>query len=114
MAVRRNLVTCRHLEAEQERAFLSGIAVKQRSLCSRRQGSRACTPGDFVGRCDVVRAAGRALRRRGAGGKGERTRRDRENKLFHRSEEHTSEHQSLMRNSYAVFCLKKTKNKHKK
>src|SRR3546814_9507337 len=30
-----------------------------------------------------------------------------------RSEEHTSELQSLMRNSYAVFCLKKkTKNKH--
>src|SRR3546814_7723168 len=26
-----------------------------------------------------------------------------------RSEEHTSEHQSLMRNSYAVFCLKKKK-----
>src|SRR3546814_10870731 len=25
-----------------------------------------------------------------------------------RSEEHTSEHQSLMRHSYAVFCLKKT------
>src|SRR3546814_6841539 len=24
-----------------------------------------------------------------------------------RSEEHTSEHQSLMRNSYAVFCMKK-------
>src|SRR3546814_5939250 len=30
-----------------------------------------------------------------------------------RSEEHTSELQSLMRNSYAVFCLKK-KNKHAK
>src|SRR3546814_4508251 len=30
-----------------------------------------------------------------------------------RSEEHTSELQSLMRNSYAVFCLKK-KNKEKK
>src|SRR3546814_3211258 len=30
----------------------------------------------------------------------------------HRSEEHTSELQSLMRNSYAVFCLKKNK-KHK-
>src|SRR3546814_10210747 len=29
-----------------------------------------------------------------------------------RSEEHTSELQSLMRNSYAVFCLKK-KNKHR-
>src|SRR3546814_2652333 len=31
---------------------------------------------------------------------------------FGRSEEHTSELQSLMRISYAVFCLKK-KNKHK-
>src|SRR3546814_2561961 len=29
-----------------------------------------------------------------------------------RSEEHTSELQSLMRNSYAVFCLSKTRNKH--
>src|SRR3546814_6514127 len=28
--------------------------------------------------------------------------------LVVRSEEHTSELQSLMRNSYAVFCLKKT------
>src|SRR3546814_9896602 len=28
-----------------------------------------------------------------------------------RSEEHTSELQSLMRNSYAVFCLKKKKDK---
>src|SRR3546814_5525431 len=30
-----------------------------------------------------------------------------------RSEEHTSELQSLMRNSYAVFCLKKKKNNSK-
>src|SRR3546814_2563939 len=30
-----------------------------------------------------------------------------------RSEEHTSELQSLMRISYAVFCLKKNTNKHK-
>src|SRR3546814_2073176 len=30
---------------------------------------------------------------------------------FLRSEEHTSELQSLMRNSYAVFCLKKKKYK---
>src|SRR3546814_8940086 len=29
----------------------------------------------------------------------------------HRSEEHTSELQSLMRNSYAVFCLKKKNTK---
>src|SRR3546814_10649647 len=31
--------------------------------------------------------------------------------IFLRSEEHTSELQSLMRISYAVFCLKKNKNK---
>src|SRR3546814_4241439 len=33
--------------------------------------------------------------------------------LDHRSEEHTSELQSLMRISYAVFCLKKKKKKYK-
>src|SRR3546814_4903023 len=32
-------------------------------------------------------------------------------RLFDRSEEHTSELQSLMRISYAVFCLKKQKSK---
>src|SRR3546814_8130868 len=31
-------------------------------------------------------------------------------KVYFRSEEHTSELQSLMRISYAVFCLKKKKN----
>src|SRR3546814_6186912 len=31
--------------------------------------------------------------------------------IVHRSEEHTSELQSLMRISYAVFCLKKKNNK---
>src|SRR3546814_7745860 len=34
--------------------------------------------------------------------------------LWTRSEEHTSEIQSLMRNSYAVFCLKKKQKKTKK
>src|SRR3546814_1386065 len=32
--------------------------------------------------------------------------------MFLRSEEHTSELQSLMSSSYAVFCLKKKKKKH--
>src|SRR3546814_7395973 len=32
--------------------------------------------------------------------------------IISRSEEHTSELQSLMRNSYAVFCLKKKKTYH--
>src|SRR3546814_12438816 len=35
-------------------------------------------------------------------------------KVWGRSEEHTSELQSLMRISYAVFCLKKKKKKKKK
>src|SRR3546814_1219234 len=39
---------------------------------------------------------------------------DQVNRQFHapRSEEHTSELQSLMRISYAVFCLKKKKYRH--
>src|SRR3546814_4337763 len=37
----------------------------------------------------------------------------RQPKRRERSEEHTSELQSLMRISYAVFCLKKKKRKHK-
>src|SRR3546814_10510999 len=36
---------------------------------------------------------------------------DRDRRSSGRSEEHTSELQSLMRISYAVFCLKKKKNK---
>src|SRR3546814_5790458 len=40
--------------------------------------------------------------------------RRRQGALNDRSEEHTSELQSLMRISYAVFCLKKKKEKNKK
>src|SRR3546814_2548021 len=36
------------------------------------------------------------------------------NEIMSRSEEHTSELQSLMRISYAVFCLKKKKHTHTK
>src|SRR3546814_1429051 len=50
----------------------------------------------------------RALRRSITAARCDRTRRE----STHRSEEHTSELQSLMRISYAVFCLKK-KNKTK-
>src|SRR3546814_6635251 len=71
------------------------------------------------------RSAGPALRnRKAAGGGGGSPLRTRDHRLFGgsqdgprrrptaaersgRSEEHTSELQSLMRNSYAVFCLKK-------
>src|SRR3546814_4374293 len=42
----------------------------------------------------------------------EKTQRERDERMA-RSEEHTSELQSLMRISYAVFCLKKKTKKHK-
>src|SRR3546814_5214603 len=50
----------------------------------------------------VVNARGDDLDQTAGGGEG--------NGVIHRSEEHTSELQSLMRISYAVFCLKKKKN----
>src|SRR3546814_10496445 len=49
----------------------------------------------------------------GHGGKSGRFRRYRELAEMYRSEEHTSELQSLMRISYAVFCLKKKNTQHK-
>src|SRR3546814_3391015 len=56
-----------------------------------------------------VQIGGRALyaQRSVAGGRGRRP-----SAGEHRSEEHTSELQSLMRISYAVFCLKKKKRTH--
>src|SRR3546814_2075892 len=49
---------------------------------------------------------------RGRGDARHRARPRRPPALCRRSEEHTSELQSLMRISYAVFCLKKKKRKH--
>src|SRR3546814_7034854 len=69
------------------------------------------------GRQDVV--ADLAVHRRahvlgGAEHEGQRRHRGfRHDAVERRSEEHTSELQSLMRISYAVFCLKKKKTKHK-
>src|SRR3546814_10278720 len=63
---------------------------------------------------ELIASAGRALRKRGrtlatynldGGPLGDREMRE----FLARSEEHTSELQSLMRISYAVFCLKKKK-----
>src|SRR3546814_2804828 len=47
---------------------------------------------------------------RAGGRRGRRSRRARRVRARRRSEEHTSELQSLMRISYAVFCLKKKTN----
>src|SRR3546814_3410631 len=64
--------------------------------------------------CHATGKVGHLLR---VTGQAERQHRDRglrqdrfEARRGHRSEEHTSELQSLMRISYAVFCLKKQKN----
>src|SRR3546814_7036523 len=57
---------------------------------------------DLGGRGLGGRRGRRRGRRRGFG--------DFRRRLYRRSEEHTSELQSLMRISYAVFCLKKKKN----
>src|SRR3546814_7448270 len=46
---------------------------------------------------------------RGGGARDDRVALDQEHDRRRRSEEHTSELQSLMRISYAVFCLKKKK-----
>src|SRR3546814_7318651 len=56
---------------------------------------------------DATTAQGRGVRH----GTDERRHRQLRSARQYRSEEHTSELQSLMRNSYAVFCLKK-KNTH--
>src|SRR3546814_3595982 len=76
--------------------------------------------GEAAARCDPLAqapggAVGRlrrgAARRRGVGAEGQRYRQQADaaadRARQRRSEEHTSELQSLMRISYAVFCLKK-------
>src|SRR3546814_9848078 len=58
--------------------------------------------GLLVGEAELLRG-GPHLHDVGGGGAGL----DQCDRAVHRSEEHTSELQSLMRSSYAVFCLKK-------
>src|SRR3546814_10531184 len=58
---------------------------------------RQCRDGQIIQICDLYRGGHCALRKS-------------QHAIFRtRSEEHTSELQSLMRISYAVFCLKKKK-----
>src|SRR3546814_7887683 len=61
----------------------------------------AVEPGEAQKRCDADRV--RSARRGRPSGASDR----RDHRVRHRSEEHTSELQSLMRISYTVFCLKK-------
>src|SRR3546814_6902318 len=85
-----------------------------------RRGAFVGGPADRDQREDIAPRGARSLRRQprhrhgdqrtiGAGAAGERPGGADEHGLAERSEEHTSELQSLMRNSYSVFCLKKKK-----
>src|SRR3546814_7551476 len=72
-----------------------------------RSAFRGAAPGRPGRRRDQDRAAHRRMAAARAG----RRHHGQQDQRVLRSEEHTSELQSLMRISYAVFCLKK-KNKH--
>src|SRR3546814_5217720 len=97
-----------------------GAAVCSADL--HRKGTKTGRPFDRVGQdqMDMAPAFGHAamLRPKGSDGQRERVEGGAISALFlgkfggnARSEEHTSELQSLMRISYAVFCLKKKKKK---
>src|SRR3546814_5648929 len=77
----------RALYADLSAALAMARYLERRGCRQRRRHHRVAT-GDGVDRADLIRA--------NAAHPG-------------RSEEHTSELQSLMRTSYAVFCLKKKK-----
>src|SRR3546814_9732696 len=94
-------------------ALVTGVQTCALPISERSGGGHCRAPRQYLGRLDSpgARRGGRrrpypAGRSHPHGGHGRR--------IHLRSEEHTSELQSLMRNSYAVFCLKKKKqHKHK-
>src|SRR3546814_8067853 len=75
--------------------FRSGAGLPPRRRRVRRHRRRRCAEGPAPGRLRGAEGRRRRQPYGGAGGGADR------------SEEHTSELQSLMRISYAVFCLKK-------
>src|SRR3546814_8659756 len=90
----------RHEGREQEARKRPGQAKAARREGRRRQVERAVDI-DLLERVRAIAAVGRhPLDRRGF----------HRGQYLPRSEEHTSELQSLMRISYAVFCLQKTTN----
>src|SRR3546814_8685786 len=75
-------------------------------------GGQFCAPGctrdrRWFGACGFRARASPALRGREGIRALCRRRMGAQGRRYRRSEEHTSELQTLMRNSYAVFCLKK-------
>src|SRR3546814_9794065 len=95
----------RSATANTRRIAATGAAVRATALFA---ADRAGTAARFE-RIGVVGCLVSGLVANFAG-TGDRRWPDRCRARRRRSEEHTSELQSLMRNSYAVFCLKKTTN----
>src|SRR3546814_7721727 len=99
----------RHPERDRGRARLEIIADRrgddEELIFGRRFDTEKHLAREHEG-AEVQRAAVEGREPAGIGGDGFLHRRDE----HLRSEEHTSELQSLMRNSYAVFCLQKKKN----
>src|SRR3546814_3491473 len=90
--------------------FRSLAAVRRdaRRSARRREGRAARSPGEHRSRrARAARGARCALRAQAVAGGRDMS--DLFDKLENRSEEHTSELQSLMRITYAAFCLKKKK-----
>src|SRR3546814_3623962 len=89
--------------AQADRCFAVGA---ERALGGGARVARDREAGFNIAECDI--GIGERRRQRSAGIRRQRTV-DRQLGACGRSEEHTSELQSLMRISYAVFCLKKKK-----
>src|SRR3546814_2278152 len=95
---RRRAVPARPLVRQRHRTAAALLpAAMARARCDARRGGLAAGAARGVRACRAPAADERRALRRAAVGRPRR------------SEEHTSELQSLMRISYAVFCLKKKK-----
>src|SRR3546814_8042535 len=84
-----------------------GAVAVQDADAAGRERCRMAAAGDALARCFRADDAHARIVEEGVENA------DRVAAAAHRSEEHTSELQSLMRISYAVFCLKKKKKPHK-
>src|SRR3546814_3353987 len=94
----------------QPRVFIAPLARDIRGRCGKKTGFRGSAgdlSGDGRGLFRPWLRAGDASPRLCRRTCAVRPRRNRKGGILTRSEEHTSELQSLMRISYAVFCLKK-------
>src|SRR3546814_6181751 len=86
----------------------SGSTLSRRSLPHARYRGDLFHPRHDLDFIDIVERDQLHAPRRFAHGDGRHWRHGVERAAIARSEEHTSELQSLMRNPYAVFCLNKT------